>query len=173
MEGHVSVKWAISRVTITATSRFDKRSKMPVDVPERVSSPVTTRTCIVRNDRYVVIAWSRYTLSDRYLSRTTFAQSRAIVNLSFFRARTWTLFSMKRFLLLRFSAVRHMRRTRTNVAFQIHLCTLRARRSESWKQFRFRLIHNYRSWKRNFTKKSTLHKLPLFLQYIQIMYISL
>lgn len=53
-EGHVSVKWPISRVTITATNRLDKPSKVPADVrdPERVSFPVTTRTYI-SSDRHV------------------------------------------------------------------------------------------------------------------------
>jgi len=47
IEDHVSVKWPISRVTIT-TSRLDKPSKAPVDVRdfERVSSPETTCTRI-------------------------------------------------------------------------------------------------------------------------------
>lgn len=54
MESHVSVKWSISRVTITATSRLEKRSKVPVDVPERASfSRNHPHAYLFRSTRYV------------------------------------------------------------------------------------------------------------------------
>lgn len=99
MEDHVNAKWSISRVTITATSRFDKRSKMPVDVPERRFLSRNYSRISSDRQRYIrnrcVSAWSRYILFDRYLSRTTFAQSRVIARVRTFRSfarRTEMLF---------------------------------------------------------------------------------
>lgn len=127
IEGHVSVKWPISRVTITATSRLDKPSKVPVDVrdPERVSFPVTTRTRI-SSDRHVMFSPFKRTATARdcnialhTFKATIGTRRRVIVDQSWFVRRTGRRARTLSHSLEIFTAVRHVRRTRTNVAFQI------------------------------------------------------
>lgn len=89
IEGHVSVKWLISRVTITATSRLDKPSKVPVDVrdPERVSFPATTRTRI-SSDRHVTFSPFHRTATVAAISRYTHLKMPRLSPIAA-RARSW------------------------------------------------------------------------------------
>lgn len=114
IEGHVSVKWPILCITITATSRLDKLPKVPAGVrdPERVSSPVTLP--------------ARISLSIDMLRprRKRGRQNYTTIVIYFAQSSI----PSRLFNLFRFYMLRLMRRTRTNVAFQIGLCTLRLKR---------------------------------------------